>query len=69
MTELLKKYNYKQGSRPNEWHKGNWTVRFSFTEVEAFDDPIMNTPGKYYKCSLEDVDFELLLSEIDEFLN
>jgi len=69
MNELLLKHNYKQWSRPNEWHKENWTIRFSSTEVEAFDDPRMNTPGKYYKCSLETVDMETLLIEIDEFLN
>lgn len=68
MKQMLEEYGYVQWGHENEWHKENWTVRFSFLEVEAFDDPLINTQGNYYKCNLLDANLKDILDDIELFL-
>lgn len=62
------KYGYTLSSETNEWNKDIWTVRFMFSEMEAFNTPRTNTPGKYYKCDTDLENLEEILKEIDSFI-
>lgn len=64
----MKKFGYEEGYHIEEWIKGNWTVRFSFDKVEAFDTPRLNVPGMYYCKDLKDVNMEELLNEIEQYI-
>lgn len=69
MEELLKKYKYTLSSETNEWTKDIWTIRLYCGEMEAYNTPRINTPGKYYKCESTRQNLERILEEIEEFLN
>jgi hypothetical protein len=66
MDEILRKYGYRNDLHAQEWRKRNWVIRFGLTEVEAFNNPRLNTPGWYYKEAINTVDLENLLNEIEQ---
>ena len=49
MTEILKKHGYREAEIANEWVKKSWTIRLFNDEIEAFNEPRINTPGLYFK--------------------
>lgn len=69
MKELLLKYNFTQTSEENEWTKGEWTIRFAFDIMEAFNTPRLNTPGWYHVCEISLEHLTNILSDIDDFIN
>lgn len=69
MEELLQKYHYTLSSEPNEWTKDIWTIRLFYGEIEAYNTPRINTPGKYFKCEKTLENLEVVLLGIEEFLN
>jgi hypothetical protein len=68
MEELLVKYGYKIDSESNEWRKDIWTIRVLFKELEVYNNPRINTPGKYYKCPYSLENLKEALDEIEELL-
>lgn len=68
MEELLQKYNYVQASDADEWNKDVWTIRLYTTEIEAFNTPRINTPGKYYKCPSNLKNLEDIILDIESFI-
>lgn len=68
MNKIMRNFGYSEGYYPNEWKKKNWTVRFFDNEVEAYDNPLINTPGKYFHKDLDKIEVEDLLIEIDKFI-
>jgi len=50
------------------WIKNNWTVRLYENIIEVFNNPDIAN-GKYYINSIEKVDINLLLDEIDQLLD
>jgi len=47
------------------WTKNNWTVRLDKNIIEVFNNPDKSI-GKYYINSIDKIDIEALLIEIDK---
>lgn len=47
------------------WTKNNWTIRLDKYFIEVFNN-VDKSIGKYYINSIDKVDIDLLLDEIDE---
>ena len=67
MESVLLKMGYTKSSEPNEYVKGNWTVRFDAEYVEAFNNPDIEA-GRHFIGPINKVDLEQLLTEIDDFI-
>jgi hypothetical protein len=69
MENALREAGFKRRLNWNVWIKDNWTIRFSVNEVEIFDDPVFNTPGKYYKGYINDTNILDVLEDIEKFIS
>lgn len=68
MEELLLKAGFRETEYENEWSKELWTIRIFKDEIEVFNEPRINTPGKYYKCKTTIENLKEILDEIESFL-
>ena len=66
VNELMKK-GWNKTSEWNVWVKADWTARIFEDKFEIFNDPDKSS-GKYYSGSIDKVDIDILLDEVDEFL-
>lgn len=57
---------YIKGENPNEWFRGNWTIRYLGNEIEIFENVDKVKSAKYYKTKINEIDLETILDEIDE---
>lgn len=57
---------FLKSENPNEYVKGNWTVRWDTSLMEVFNDP-EKTRGVYYSGPLDLLDLESILDEIENF--
>ena len=68
MTEILKKHGYREAEIENEWVKKSWTIRLFSDEIEAFNEPRINTPGLYFKCQKTMENLLDIIYEIEQFI-
>lgn len=64
MKELLKNAGFIETEWENEWSKDEWTIRLFENEIEAFNEPRINTPGVYYKCLKSEERLQTILEDI-----
>jgi hypothetical protein len=67
MKEALTNAGFKEKIRDNTWVRDNWTIRFHSGSIEVFDDPMFNTPGRYYKGTIKDTNIYDVLEDIEKF--
>lgn len=65
MMNLINR-GYTKGENPNEWFRGNWTIRYLGDEVEIFENSDIVQSAKYYKAKINEIDLELVLDAIAE---
>lgn len=65
MMNLINR-GYTKGENPNEWFRGNWTIRYLGDEVEIFENADIVQSAKYYKAKINEIDLELVLDAIAE---
>ena len=66
MKELLKQNGYVLGENPNEWVKGNWTIRLDEDYIEAFEDLSEPEKDKYTIWPSDIKSLTFLLEEIEK---
>ena len=64
MKKELIKHHFKW-IETDIWIKNNWTIRFDKNIIEVFNNPD-KTDGRYYINSIDKLDIEILLDEIDK---
>lgn len=69
MEELLTKHGFENDLHNDEWRKQNWTIRFSLSEIEAFNTPLLNTPGWYAKVPLTEESLQNVIDDIEQYLS
>lgn len=63
MKTIFYKHNFKLLDN-NLWIKNYWSIRIYKNLIEVFNDPEKST-GKYYINSIENIDLDFLLDELD----
>lgn len=60
------KEGFLKSENPNEYVRGNWTIRLDDVGIEIFNNPDVST-GRYYRGPINKIDLETILTEIKEF--
>ena len=63
MEEILQYNGFMQTENPNEWIRGNWTIRFEGDFMEIFNDPDKEI-GKYFIGPAHKYKLRTILQEI-----
>lgn len=66
MKKLIMDRGFIETENPNEYVRGDWTIRFDEKSIEVFNDPDKAT-GVYYITSILRRELEEILDEIDTF--